>query len=528
MDFVWNRSQAEGVRADFERALTRQAENMRATAAEYREIAAGREKEALAQDKVATSAMMLQAVPGGRRNSPSMTELVPDTAARSLAGSRAAAYREQAAALRASADRLDTAIRNLATAIKSSNELFKRLQHEAESADKLHAGQLEQKMHEIESLIRRMEAIRDGINSSFPMNLSSLMPELPNAASSEILSILHALALAGTPIYCMFGGDPVNLSTGSFIYTKEDIAIPGRYPLAFKRFYNSIGGTEDVLGANWTHSLNIRLYDKEEAVHVMFGDGHMESYGRIDDGRYVSPLDSDSLLLKTDEGWELSANTGESHLFDKVGALQSITDANGNGTEFEYTDGLLAKASNPCGSLSFEYTDKKRISKVSDHTGREARFEYTGKHLCKVTNPEGADHRYGYDAYGNLSKISNPLGIDVINNEYDRHGRMVRQSFADGGTYGLAYDDKTTTATEQNGNKIKYERDSSYRTVRTVYPDSEERFEYNIHSKRTKHTDRNGNVRKYEYDELGNMSKHIDPLGNETVLEYNAYSKMKR
>jgi len=87
--------------------------------------------------------------------------------------------------------------------------------------------------------------------------LADITREQTGLSDTEILDILQAIGLAGTPASCAFSCDPVNMSTGNFIYTKEDIIVPGRYPLGFKRFYNSIGGTEDVLGACFTSPITI-------------------------------------------------------------------------------------------------------------------------------------------------------------------------------------------------------------------------------------------------------------------------------
>ena len=47
-------------------------------------------------------------------------------------------------------------------------------------------------------------------------------------------------AIKGKAIWCAIVGDPVNAATGNFIYDHTDIKIEGRYPLEFKRFYNSL------------------------------------------------------------------------------------------------------------------------------------------------------------------------------------------------------------------------------------------------------------------------------------------------
>lgn len=361
----------------------------------------------------------------------------------------------------------------------------------------------------------------------------------PFACIESLLDEVERLALAGCPHYAIFAADPVNTATGNFVYAKEDISIPGRYPLEFKRFYNNIGGLGGVLGIRWTHNYNIQLYAKdEESVQIVFGDGHMESYNLNDDGTYRSQPGIDNVLKKKESHWELRTPVNEIYKFDRAeGYLKSISDLNSIGsgvffdtnkdsTELSYADGLLVKAKNSCGSLSFYYDSNSHLTRITDHTGREVEYEYADDLLIKVTDPTGAVNSYEYgNENGNLSKITNPIGVEAIKNEYDNHGRMISQKFADGGVYTFDYGEKITTATEQNGNVIRYEYDDKYRTVRNVYSDSEEQFEFNDENKRTKYVDRNGNVRLFEYDENGNNTKSTDPLGYETTIEYNEYNK---
>ncbi|MCL2426587.1 MAG: DUF6531 domain-containing protein [Oscillospiraceae bacterium] len=438
---------------------------------------------------------------------------------------------DEAEDYRREAIRLDEGATNVGLDIVNTNQLFTMYRETCVECDAHFASEFEQLATEMQQVAMQFQAITD----SFCPNAGIIdwnglldIKDQMSPADQEALSVLFfkaMLALAGVNDFCLYGFDPVNMSTGNFIYSKEDISVPGRFPLEFKRFYNSLGGTESVLGANWTHNYNIRLEDKENAVHISFGDGHVETYNYSKEDGYTSPQESDYKLEKADNGWELSSNTNENHKFDKLGLLQSICDANGNATEFEYNDTTLTKVSTLSGSLSFEHDKSGRISKVSDHTGREVKLEYSDVLLNKVVHPSGAEYKYSYDSYGHLSTITNPLGVESIRNKYDENGRMVAQSFADGGECSLSYENKMTIATEQNGNEIKYEHDSKYRTIRTIYSDSEERFEYNEQSKRTKHIDRNGNETSFEYDASGNVTKAIDSLGYETTLEYNTFNK---
>ena len=336
--------------------------------------------------------------------------------------------------------------------------------------------------------------------------------------------------LAGLQKNCAFGGDPVNMSTGNFIYSKVDIEIPGQYPLSFKRFYNALCESDGVLAAGWTHNFNIKLCIDGESVVVTFDDGHAETYQKSEGCSYTAPSGCKNILLRTDSGWSLSLHSREQYCFDNKGALTSVTDKNGNVAQYYYTCELLARVTNACGSLSFTYNEKRRLTRVTDHAGRQVKLAYSRNKLVKVVHPSGAVYQYEYDDRGLLSKLINPALVETIQNAFDKNGRTLKQRFADGGVYALSYDDDklTTTITEQNGNKIRYERDEKSRTQRTIYADSEERFEYNEKDERVLYADRNGNVRRYEYDSGGNMTKETDPLGNETELSYNSTNALTR
>jgi len=339
-------------------------------------------------------------------------------------------------------------------------------------------------------------------------------------------------AFHSNPQYARLGAkpilDPINSTTGNFYYTKDNIVIPGRYPLVFKRFYNSVGGMDGVLGINWTHNYNIRLYNNEENIHIVFDDGHAETYKRLDNGMYAAPADRHNVLIADENGgFCLHFQTLEQYQFSQNGTLSYIIDPNGHETALEYDGDLLTSVQTDCGKLSFSYNEDKLLSKVSDHTGRNVTYEYEQNQLTKATHPSGAAFEYKYVGNGLISEQIDPLGIATVQNEYDSQGRTVVQRMANGGISYLEYDDArmSTRVTEQNGNKIEYFRDSTYRTVRAAYADFDERYIYDTENKRTGHMDRNKNTWWYEFDVHGNTTKKTDPLGNSVIAEYNVFNK---
>lgn len=361
----------------------------------------------------------------------------------------------------------------------------------------------------------------------------AIMPENDGQSANPFDTYLKQLIadiyhkLLGNNAACAFGNDPVNMSTGNFIYSKDDIEIPGRFPIAFKRFYNAMGDTEGILGKNWTHNYNIFLHEDGKNAKITFDDGHMEEYYRRDDGSYIPPPDHQNTLVHSDDGYTLILPSMESYLFHNQGCLLSISDLNGNTTSLSYKDGLLAEVANASGSLSFTYNKSRQIVKIVDHSGRIVSYEYNNTLLVAVTHPTGAVYRYEYGANGKISNIINPLGITAIHNKYDEQNRTVEQCFPDDGFSTIEYDDPqlSTISTEQNGNKIVYVHDKDFRTTQIIYEDSEERFEYNKNNKRTLRVDRNGNSWSYGYDDRGNLTKSTDPMGGSSITEYNEFNK---
>ncbi|MCL2153368.1 MAG: DUF6531 domain-containing protein [Oscillospiraceae bacterium] len=364
--------------------------------------------------------------------------------------------------------------------------------------------------------------------ASFADLFKGLINKVISKSDFDLKGFLKSVVTkAGEQDSCAYSPDPVNLATGNFVYAKDDIVIPGSFPLVFNRFYNALGGTNDILGDGWTHNFNICLSNKEGIVSITFDDGHTEFYKESENESYAAELEAGNSLNKLKNGFSLTLPSMEQYIFDANGLLESITDLNGNTIKLLYNGGLLSKVSNSCGCLYFSYDKNKRLICVSDNTRRQVKFEYADNLLTKVTHPLGEAYQYEYNGQRKLARLINPLGITSIHNDYDEMGRTVSQSFADGGISTMDYCDLkyATTLTEQSGNKIQYFRDSKYRTIKTVYADSEERFEYNDSNKRTLHVDRNGNERRFEYDIIGNLLKKTDPLGNTTLIEYNDYNK---
>jgi len=480
-------------------------------------------------------------------------------------GSKSQELDAQVAALEQRITEVTRAITTLKNAKQSAIADIERQLALFRDIDSAAANQLKVHLAELQAAHAVLERIYDSINNSFPItsdNMASvsstlsaaafkaasvgyamahLSPEIAAASKNLDIATVHVLSaaygegskLAGILKAKMSTGDPVNTSNGNFYYEKEDILVLGKYPLSFKRFYNALGGFDGILGKDgWTHNYNTRLYQDGDSVHIVFDDGHLESYTKLEEEFYVSALEHDKVLTIPEEGrFDLTFQNNDRYRFDENGCLYQIDDVNGNKTILEYVANVLTKVSSDSGSFVFSYNQEGYLASVCDHTGREVLFEYTENQLTKVTHPNGAVFQYGYDTRGKLEKIINPMGVQALFNRYDVDGRAMTQHMGEGNTGRFDYyDDRLVTEfTEENGNKIEYHRDEKDRTVRVVYEDgSYEAFKYDDRSSLTRYRDRNGNLSFYEIDVFGNLTSARNALGETTAVEYNVYNKPLR
>ena len=578
MDLVWNETLADQVRTETERAMQGQSSDMRRTAEQLQQEATRHELRAAqlrAQLPIMTWEERTRSVRNsdGNYESYSYFERVINVPATHAQEEQARQMEAQARQVRQAATQLLQAAETLDRETARLTQLFANLHAETQHIDGGCAKRMQQIKEDIYGVIRRMEDIRDGFGDGTTSSSAEIPLTIGGLASAALAVVNPQLAaqLAGVQSVCADGLDPINLATGNFYYTKEDINIPGRYPLSFTRFYNAIGGFNSNLGPNWTHNYNIRLHKSSDDNHIRitFEDGHAEIFTRMAENRYVSQIEhKNTLAVPKDEegGYVLIRPNFDQYRFDDTGALRRITTINGDDTHFEYTqresgtprkneNTLLTEVRTASGSLSFTYNEADLLTQVTDHTGRQVTFEYNNNnntttpegiieglagaghnhslqasqtHLTKVTHASGAIYQYTYDPRGLISQITTPMGHAMVQNEYDSQGRAIRQQMADGGIAHVAYNDAhhVNTVTEQNGNKIEYHRDEKYRTTRIDYDGYfDERFVYDDNNNRTQYTDRRKNSWRYEYDIFGNMTKTIDPLGNETEIEYSDLNK---
>lgn len=327
-------------------------------------------------------------------------------------------------------------------------------------------------------------------------------------------------------------GDPVNLSTGNFVYDHEDLKIDGELPLSFHRYYNSKDRHKGSMGRCFVHNYECHLEENTETgkITVFMEDGQKKTFLKTKDNTYQNLYSATETLIKDKNSHILTKLTGECITYNEVGQMIRQENRHGRGITFFYNEtGKLKKAEADNNTfLTYSYDEAGQLICVMDHTGRSVKLSYERGKLVAVKNPLGNIYAYRYGKNGRIEETINPRGYTTVKNTYDEKRRITYQEFPDGGHMEYVYDDskRQVILTERNGRQITYIHDSRYRNTDVLYEDgTKEHFEYNERNQRVLYVDRNGNSTRMAYDNRGNLTQVINALGMKLSITYDANNK---
>ncbi|WP_207650876.1 RHS repeat-associated core domain-containing protein [Anaerocolumna jejuensis] len=325
-------------------------------------------------------------------------------------------------------------------------------------------------------------------------------------------------------------GEPIDMVTGSYLIEQCDLLINdigGR--TAIERTYESLlSGEESPVGKGWTLSIFSRAYLYDERIEILLPDQHTETFLKTAEG-YRNRRGGTKRLTLTEEGegYRLTEENGRtSWFYDQDGRLLSATDRNGNRTLYEYSGENLAKICFTSGQYLLFTWQGDKIIRMKDCIGRTVEYRYEDGYLTAVTMVNGGTETYGYDTAGRIKEITDANGNTYVHNEYDRKGRVTRQSLSNGQEYILFYEEEdrvNTYLVPKNGQETRHHYNLLKQLVRTEYEDgTTEEYGYDAWENRVWEKDRNGNETRREYDEAGHLLKLTEPSGREFSYEYEA------
>ena len=437
-------------------------------------------------------------------------------------------------------DNLDAYHKKIIDKNNTTSQRIEEIFTNVKNIDTRYQGGLQQNVNFSESVIN---FINDLANTIDPNGGNMDMQKMNAALAASLEKIQEAKlsrekaiedSLLGTdPDAVETSIDPVNLSTGNFIYDFEDLAIDGEIPLSFHRYYNSKDSRISVLGKSFRHNYEIYLNVNDDGeVDIIMEDGQHKVFA-VENGVYYGKNTATDFLTSDKQHFYLKDVDDNTYIFDKDKKLIRIENRNNLGISLTYDeDKLLIKVVNNYGDcLNYEYDEKTNLlARVFDHTGRDVVITYSDeKRIKTVCSALGKNISYEYASNGRIKDIVNSQKLHTVENIYDKKFRVIRQLFSDGGSMSFEYDDEnhTVTQTERNGVQTIFVHDGQYRNTEIRYADGTvEKFVYNDKNQCIKYTDRLGRIQRMSYDNRGNLIQKIDALKRRLNMTYDASGRL--
>jgi RHS repeat-associated protein len=248
-------------------------------------------------------------------------------------------------------------------------------------------------------------------------------------------------------------GEPVDLSTGLFVFNKTDLALPDTLPISISRTYRPQDNVSRAFGIGSTHAYEMFLWsiNNYQETDLILPDGGRIHYVRISPGtswgdaiyeNTTTPgVFHKSRISWNGSGWDLKLKDGSVYVFPEFQPLQSIRDRYGNRLTITRSNGAITQITSPNGRwVQFTYDGSSRITQVKDNIGRTVNYVYDASgRLWKVTDPKNGVTEYTYDTSNRMRTIKDARQIVYLTNEYDANGRVFRQTQADTSTFQFTY-----------------------------------------------------------------------------------------
>ena len=371
---------------------------------------------------------------------------------------------------------------------------------------------------------------------------------------------------------CSSGGDPVDCSSGLFVYSHVDMVIPDTIPIVIRRSYQSSDTYPREFGVGFSYDYGMYLYTASGAWSTSFTtlslalpDGSLVQYTRTSGSPPTGLAGLQMATTNTPSQWYGSTITYDGTylvLTLKDGTLYKFHAGDGrwlrqivnrNGQTLQI---IPAPPGDPSGenypaitiispngrSVQIQYVSSNHlaypqgtsmIASITDNSGRSVNYAYdTHNRLIKVTYPDGGVEQYTYSGTTNkIVSIILPNGQTQVTNTYDSNGRVINQVLADSGTYQFAYvlngtQVTQTTITDPNGNVrvlnfnssgyISSETQASGTSIAQTTTYTRDPSSNVI----TSTTDALNRINNYTYDSMGNLTSLTLLAGTSNAVTY--------
>jgi RHS repeat-associated protein len=348
------------------------------------------------------------------------------------------------------------------------------------------------------------------VASLFPMNAD--VPSVAQPAQQWY----GGMTAGGTTTHAS-QADPVDSLTGWFNYKPADgndlsLAALGM-PLTVTRSYSSGSPASGDFGPGWSGNLgeHLTIQTNGDAVYSA-GSGSIETFTLTGSGAFTSPPGVLAKLTFDGTQYTIRFKTLIKKVFDASGHLLSVTDRNGQGLSYQYTNGRVSGISGSGRSLAVARDSSSgNITAVTGSDGRSVSYTYdTSGRLASFTDAAGATTAYGYDAGGRLNQITDGNGNYPVRLTYDTAtGRAISQLDPLGNKTAFGWT-QTDPANAGTGTAIITDPLGNATTDKYV------------NGYLVDQVDAAGNDTHYSWDANGSILRVVQPDGTATVFTYDA------
>ncbi len=213
--------------------------------------------------------------------------------------------------------------------------------------------------------------------------------------------------------------------------------------------------------------------------------------------------------------------------YDAVGDLLSITDENGNKTEWEYNILGLPVIKKYADGSTYKYTYNEFGQPVSrtDVMNIVTEFVYDSYgNISGINYPNDPDISFGYDSYGRVNSMSDASGVSEFTYDISGNIESVNGPFDDD-SISYEYDNKNRrTAMILNGSKIEsytYDPIDRISSITVYRGDESYTFEFNYHKLTNSYSSvsLDGKViTENQYDGLGRLINKTNKSDSDSVI----------
>jgi RHS repeat-associated protein len=253
------------------------------------------------------------------------------------------------------------------------------------------------------------------------------------------------------------GGEPVDLSTGLFIYQKADLYLPDVIPISLTRVYRNSDSASRNFGIGTT--LPYDMFIVGNLNDFSWIELVLPTGGRVRFDRTVgNSWEASTLQCVTSPGpfygaifsnngtgnggWVITLRDGTILKFIQPGffgaqnyqgvALTSITDRNGNQVNIlRNSNNYITQIQSPNGrwiQLNYDNNNPPRVTSALDSLGRTVSYTYDPNlgTLNKVVDANNGVWNYGYDSNYEMTSITDARQIQYLQNFYSNN-RVYKQ-----------------------------------------------------------------------------------------------------